>query len=130
MADHLIETLKRRAYECELPESVMRHFDSLRMTDLVYDASSGRYTTTIYFDDERSGATFRPSLKNNGEGIDDIVALFDTGYIASRHVYGYWESHDVWAYSKISRVGLHFIEYAVTEFNSIYGRYNVIAEAG
>lgn len=129
-ADHLMEILKRRAYECELPESVMRHFDSLRMTDLVYDVAKGRYSTTVYFADERTGDTFRPSLKGNGEGVDNIIALFDTGYLASRYVYGYWSSHEVWTRSKLSRVGLRFIEDAITEFNSIYGRYNVTAEAG
>ena len=35
-------------------------------------------------------------LYYTGEGIDDIFALFTSGYTSSKRVYGYWADYDGW----------------------------------
>lgn len=109
--------------------------DGYRSTDIDY------YMVDIYFEDARTHRTFRPSLRykssifssssgRTGAGIDNIVLLFNNGYARTRKpVSGIWDGHEelgvVWG--KRERVGLHFIEATIAEFNRIYGRYGVTA---
>lgn len=99
------------------------------------------YMTSISFGDARNGSMYRPSLLykssilssysyRTGEGIDNIVLLFNNGYGVTRAaVRGFWDGHEelgmVW--SKRSRAGLHFIEQTIRDFNKIFRRYGVTA---
>lgn len=79
------------------------------------------YECDLHFDGDLS----RPSLSGDG-GVSNIVALFNNGYLASDYVYGWWDSHDIAVRSKLYREPLQFMQDAVNEFNSIYGKqYNV-----
>ena len=121
-----------------LPESIASVGGSLSASDPV-ELSSGEYKCEVGFD---RGALRRESLytKNGytGEGIDNIVALFNNGYRAANYVYGYWrgEGDDFddsfgWVKSKKEREALHFMQDAVSEFNAAYGaQYNVTAVLG
>ena len=57
-----------------------------------------------------------------GEGIDNIVSLFDTGYSASGNVYGAWQKRNIKNIKSLSyRQPLEFMRDAVYEFNYRYG---------
>ena len=67
--------------------------------------------------------------KSYPNGIDNIINLFDKGYKANRHAFGYWRS--VRIRSKIQRPTLHFMETAINHFNSNYfARYKCRAILG
>lgn len=138
IAHHFIDLLTMIAGMCDLPESVMAHFDSLKMTPLKFVKGSSlfsdRYVTKIYFDDVEKGFAFRTSLWNvrrgayTGEGIDNIISLFDTGYKTRHIVYGLWEGHTATEIPSLSyRRPEHFIEDAVRDFNLSYNRFGVEA---
>lgn len=92
----------------------------------------GTYVVYINFDKD---ALRRESLKNNneyyqskhngrtGEGINNIVALFNTGYKEDSigRVWGMWESRGKWIHNQQSRDGLWFMQRAVQDFLSTYG---------
>lgn len=125
-----------------LPDSVKAHFNSLDY--IVTDGGDGSYEVAIYFRDDLS----RPSLWNDQdyEGIHNIVALFNNGYVASAQTYGWWEGHrptgewssyasggydaaDAYIRSNIGRPSLHFMQRAVEDFLSKYqAHYNVQVE--
>ena len=133
LAKELISTIKLTASSYDLAESVMRHFDSLTYT--VIDAGDGIYECYIYFTDDLS----RPSLEtdeNQGEGINNIVALFNNGYVAKAPKYGWWNGHsptgesvgraltgtESYAYIKgtQARPSLRFMQRAIEDFASKY----------
>lgn len=76
-----------------------------------------------------------------GEGVDNIVQLFNNGVRASGQVYGWWDSHKpttsrnargdseyAWVTSTKERPALHFMQEAVAEFNATYAeKYGVQA---
>lgn len=72
------------------------------------------------------------------EGIENIVALHSTGYVASKPVYGFWRGHRTnynvtgtygpyggWAKSAQIREPDPFISFAVSTFNRLYGQRGV-----
>lgn len=124
-----------------LPDSVMDHIDvdPMGMSEPV-DLGRNRYYTSITFADGARYKLFRPSLeivkngsptgKKTGEGVDNIVALFNNGYDADKQVFGLWAGHEDLGIvgSRMSRKGLLFMQDAVRNFNRKYGgAYNVTA---
>ena len=143
-ASKMIDVLRSTAQSCDLPPSVLRHFDSLECSQ-VYEMPDGTSVIYIYFEDD----LHRDSLENDlgYEGIDNIIALFNNGYHAHNYVYGWWNGHRptgeavsrgstgtedfAWVRSKKEREGLQFIQQAVRDFNGNYGAdYNETAVAG
>lgn len=103
----------------------------------------------VYFEDNLRRESLDDGINGyTGEGIDNIVALFNNGYHASDYVYGWWDGHQAtastlfrsgsdikanyaWVRSQKDREGLHFIQQAVDDFNGNYGaEYHVTATAG
>ena len=129
-----------------LPQSIASVGDSLSST-APKERASGEFECFIQFG---SGALRRESLYNEhgytGEGIDNIVALFNNGYRASKYVYGWWDEHSptadalsrslpgdsfAWVKSRKEREALHFMQEAVKKFNSIYeAKYSITATLG
>lgn len=103
----------------------------------------GSYSVQIFFDEEDLR---RESLENDyqtytGDGIENIVALFNNGMDAKDFAYGWWDNHGpsgsafsrsmpgdkfAWVRSKKHRDPLLFMQAAVEEFNTKYSaRYGV-----
>lgn len=144
----MIQLIQEAGRAAELPESVMNHLYCLEVSPVTYrkDGSAVMY---IYF----SGDLYRESLEDGdngytGDGINNIVALFNNGAHASNFVYGWWNGHNptgvsldraggdlksgyAWVRSKKDREALHFIQNAVANFNENWGGlYNATAIAG
>ena len=110
----------------------MNHFDSLDYA--IEDSGSGDYECYIYFTDDLS----RNSLETDdsqGEGINNIVALFNNGYVASAPKYGWWNGHSptgesvyrsgqnnnsAYVRSTQARPSLHFMQAAIEDFYKKY----------
>lgn len=137
-AQIMIKVLQETASAHRLPASVLDHFNSLEYNAPMVAGKQGEwYAVEIYFEDDLS----RPSLlivsgkragQRTGEGIDDIVSLFNTGYEYTGHIVtGVWDSHPeapAPLVARRSRDGLNFMEEAVSSFNRQYGAmYNVYA---
>lgn len=77
-----------------------------------------KYCIDVNFDGELS----RPSLApKKYDGIDNIVALLNSGYEAGHTVFGIWEKHGEDRIASLtSRGGAHFIENAVDNFMDNY----------
>lgn len=127
-AETLISMLKETASQYRLPESVIAHFASLDYSQPVpYGKESGQYKCDITFADDLSRmslliTTGKRAGRRTGDGIDNIVSLFDTGYDADKRVYGVWDGHgDNVIASLTHRDGLHFMRDAVDSFNREYG---------
>lgn len=128
----MIQTLKNVAFATEeLPESVRAHFASLDNSPptKVTTPLGDRYIVNIYFTDDLSRfslviAKGKRRGQFTGEGIDNIVSLFDTGYAAKDSARGLWYGHeDIGVIkSKQSRAGLHFMRDAVRLFNDMYSQ--------
>lgn len=56
------------------------------------------------------------------DGAYDIVALLNHGYSADGAVYGYYKPADKVIRSLVAREGTFFIQRAVEQFNSLYGK--------
>lgn len=142
----MIDVLKQTARESNLPSSVMQHILTMDYSKL-HKMSDGHMEIWLYF----GGDMHRESLEDGegghtGEGINNIVALFNNGAHASDYVYGWWNKHSpkgealtrsapgdsyAWVRSKKDREALRFIQQAVSDFNGNYGSdYNVTAVAG
>lgn len=151
-AAKMITVLRATAKDFDLPESVMKHFDSLDCSSPIRmpDGSSVVY---IYFDDKFDDSLHRDSLENGengytGDGINNIIALFNNGAHASKFVYGWWNGHEpegesiyrsggdlhtkyAWVRSKKDREPMRFMQQAVIDFNGNYGHeYGVTAVVG
>lgn len=133
LANELIDVIKSTAASYDLASSVMRHFESLNFR--VQDIGKGKYSCEIYFSDDMS----RESLdagEYTGDGINNIVALFNNGYVASAPKYGWWNGHMAtgeslyrsgtfdgnYAYIKgtQARPSLHFMQQAISSFVGKY----------
>lgn len=134
-AEELILMLKSIAYRKQLPESVQRHFDSLQYSEP--REIHGEWVIEIMFMDDLSRMSLRVKNKDGsvgrtGDGIDNIVSLFDTGYEASKSVYGYWDRSDGTSRrikSKKERDGIGFMQEVVDDFNNTFaGREDVYAK--
>lgn len=90
LAEQLISTIKSTAASYDLASSVMEHFDNLAFK--IEDLGNGTYQALIYFADDLN----RDSLyagEYTSDGINNIVALFNNGYAASKPKYGWWAGH-------------------------------------
>lgn len=80
-----------------------------------------KYCIDIYFEGDLSRPSLAPSYY---DGINNIIALLNSGYEAGHRVYGTWESRawtdDERIASLVSRGGAHFIESAVDNFMGNY----------
>ena len=137
LADALVQLIKMR-----LPESIREVGNSITCGK-PYKSGDG-YHVAIHFD---KNAIYRDSLENDdpyfseyngftGEGIENIVALFNNGYNAGGNVYGWWQGHRPtgeafarsthgsedysWVKSVKSRDPMHFMQDAVEEFNTMF----------
>lgn len=126
IADGMIETLKSTARAKGLPDSVLKHFDSLHHSSpvLIKGKNKKEYEIEISFGDDLSRFSLR--LENGdrtGDGVENIVSLFDTGYSAKRSVKGIWDEHEELGIitSLKHREGLNFMSESVNEFNRSYG---------
>lgn len=131
LAQELIDMIKTTASSFDLAPSVMAHFNSL--TYVIQDLGDGQYECDIYFTDDLS----RESLEDDiypGDGIQNIVALFNNGYVASSPKYGWWNGHrrtsvdvlttgsDIRIRGTQARPSLHFMQKAIKEFESKYSQ--------
>ena len=137
LAQELIELLKSAANSYDLPNSVKAHFDSL--TVIFEDAKNdvdGEFICYIYFADDLS----RPSLENDyrqWDGINNIVALFNNGYVASKPKFGWWNDHkpqsgsvyrsginssDAYIRGTQARPSLRFMQATIEDFYSKYAK--------
>lgn len=139
MAEELIRTLKDEASSStnNLPQSVLDHFNSLTYTQPVpYGRESKQYSIDIYFQDNLSRMSLLITSgskkgQRTGAGIKNIVSLYDTGYQASKQVYGEWNGHEDTGIiaSRTELEGKYFIERAIDSFNRKYGAsYNLVAK--
>lgn len=133
-AQLLINMFKDYAAKSGLPESVADDVADISVTR--DDSKNG--VICIGFSEENIK---RPSLYNirkdnaivhTGEGIDNIISLFDTGYTVTKtdKLYGRWRGHEELGVIKalLHREGAGFVSRIVNEFNALYGqRYNCVA---
>lgn len=121
-----------------IPPSVMSLIETLDYTKPM-EMSDGSYVVNMYFCLADRDALYRPSLSDAYDGVNNIIALFNSGYSANGYVYGYWDNHqytgewntlrqnlgDNFAYirSRKERDGLYFMQSGVDDFNGNYGSY-------
>lgn len=102
------------------------------LDDIVHDKPTpikGRgstYEVKIRFAGERHRESLMPERY---DGVDNIIALLNTGYQAGRSVKGIWRGHtDEPIYSLPHRQGAFFIQEAKKEFMELYApKYGVIS---
>ena len=121
-ARKLVQTIKDTAHGCDLPTSVLAHFDSLSIGKLQRQADDS-YTIEINFTDDLTRESLQPEKYG---GVRNIIAIFNNGYPADRsrseaisHVAGYWHGKETVALE--FRPGLYFLQDAVNDFNMNYG---------
>lgn len=135
-AETMISILKQTAQAHQLPTSVLDHFNSLEYSQpKVVGTTGNKYQIDIWFADNLS----RMSLlvvkgsragQRTGQGIKNIVSLFDTGYSASSSVFGVWDGHEDDGIIKnlAHRDGKRFMSEAIESFNRVWGKvYDVYA---
>lgn len=123
-----IDILKRNIESCagedyasgQLGSSAINAILSLNFKSSKPYGMGDKYYINISFD----GDKFRESLvPDKYGGVDNIVALLNSGYSAGHTVYGVWNGHtDNKIPSLAERGGAHFIEQAVAEFMSSYAK--------
>lgn len=131
-ADLLIRLICK--YAAPLPGSVFELLSTLENTPpSPFDDDESSWYVDIQFEDK--SLLRRESLRRGfgseartGDGIDNIISLFDTGYFAHRKVYGVWDSAQARIKSKMRRHGIQFMKKAINEFNTTYGKqYHCVA---
>ena len=86
--------------------------------DYSYNDITQNTIVDISFDES---AVYRPSLQPSiYGGVDNIIALFNNGYNAYKSIGGYW--HGDYITSLQRREALHFIQNAINDFNTRYGK--------
>lgn len=128
-AETMISILKQVAQEHQLPASVQEHFDSLEYSQPRIVGNQGEaYQIDIWFSDDLSRMsllipTGSRAGQRTGDGIQNIVSLFDAGYFASHSVFGTWDGHeDAGVIRSLSqRDGKHFMSKAIDSFNRAWG---------
>jgi hypothetical protein len=120
--DRLIQTIKNSALGCDLPQSVLAHFDSLQRGRSVKQPD-GSYAMEIRFTDDLTRVSLQPEKYG---GVRNIIAIFNNGYPSDKgrseaisHVAGYWHGKETAALEY--RPGLYFLQDAVNDFNLNYG---------
>ena len=121
-ARKLVQNIKDTAHGCDLPPSVLAHFDSLNIGKLQRQADDS-YIIEINFTDDLTRESLQPEKYG---GVRNIIAIFNNGYPADRsrseaiaHVTGYWHGKETVALE--FRPGLYFLQDAVNDFNLNYG---------
>lgn len=121
-ARKLVQNIKDTAHGCDLPPSVLAHFDSLNIGKLQRQADDS-YIIEINFTDDLTRESLQPEKYG---GVRNIIAIFNNGYPADRsrseaisHVAGYWHGKETVALEY--RPGLYFLQDAVNDFNLNYG---------
>lgn len=121
--DKLVQQIRSAAQGCNLPPSVLEHFNSLKRGRPEMQPD-GSYIMEISFTDDLS----RPSLQpEKYGGVRNIIAIFNNGYPAGgagrseaiSHVAGWWHGKEIVALPQ--RAGLYFMQDAVNDFNLNYG---------
>jgi len=128
-AEMMISILKQTAQEHQLPASVQEHFNSLEYSaPMVVGAEGDTYQIDIWFADNLSRmslliTTGERKGQYTGDGVANIVSLFDTGYTASQAVYGLWNGHEENGVitSRVHREGKKFMAQAIESFNRTWG---------
>ena len=129
LANKLVLHVRNSARASGLPPSVIAHFDSLRRGHIT-KIGDGTYQVELAFTDDLSRPSLQPSKYR---GVDNIIAIFNSGYPANRsrseaisHVYGWWNGKYTQALPY--RPGLYFMQTAINDFNEVLGaRYDVFA---
>lgn len=135
LARELIVILKTTALSYDLPSSVAEHFDTLDY--MFQDLGDDKFQCFIYFNDDISRESLETDY-NQGEGIKNIIALFNNGYVTSKPKYGWWNNHEPtgesinramtggesYAYvkGKEARPSLRFMQSAIEDFYSKYAK--------
>lgn len=107
-----------------IPPSVSAHLSNLTAGTPV-EIADGYFSVTISFGDDLSRSSLRKpgTGEPTGEGIRNIVALFNNGAQAKGKVFGFWAGHDdlgpIW--SRSMRPALGFMQEAKAEFEGKYG---------
>lgn len=121
-ARKLVQNIKDTAHGCDLPQSVLAHFDSLNIGKLQRQADNS-YIIEINFTDDLTRESLQPEKYG---GVRNIIAIFNNGYPsdmgrseAISHVVGYWHGKETAALE--FRPGLYFLQDAVNDFNLNYG---------
>lgn len=131
IAYELIRNLQQMAEVLEmsrvLPHSVAAHFQWLS-AEVIRSNKDGSCTIGIFFDDD----LHRDSLigyghdgsmgTRTGDGVDNIIALFNEGYNAAGAVHGFWESAGIFTWSLRVRPHLGFMQGEIDRFNARYNR--------
>lgn len=135
-AEDMINLLQSSAAQHGLPQSVLDHFRSLAYNPPA-PVGDGKdlYAVDIFFQDDMSRMSLlitsgKKEGQRTGDGINNIVALFNNGYCAGGTVFGSWGGHESLGTvaSRRKRDEGRFIEQAVMEFNVKWGKtYNVQA---
>lgn len=84
------------------------------------ECGDGLYSVEISFAGDLSRQSMSP--KKYG-GIDNIAALLNNGYSASKSVHGVWHGEDKW--SLVERNGANFIGSTVAHFSRNKDKYNI-----
>lgn len=136
----LIRGIIDTAASYDLPPSVMHNINSLSCT-APYMVKDGEYRVDIFFTDDLSRESLYSEMY---DGVINVIALFNNGYLAQDYVYGWWDGHkqtgdnnilranafDDFAYarSKLYRPALQFMQAAINDFNDKLGNlYNAVA---
>ena len=109
----------------ETVKSVKDHANSLSASAPVL-RPDGSFEIAVYFRDDLSrdsltalpGSKYAKANGQTGEGIKNIVALFNNGYKARSQVYGTWVKHGINVSSMPERYPIHFLQHAIEDFNS------------
>lgn len=122
-AQQMIRILQNMASIHKLPASVLDHFNSLAYSSPIR-MPNGMCRTDIYFKDDLSRMSLlaihgRQKGQRTGMGIENIVSLFDTGYLAQDTVFGIWDGHEALGpiESLRGRPGKRFMRKAIEAFN-------------
>lgn len=76
-----------------------------------------QYYIDVYFSNDLHRKSLNP---DRYDGVENIVALLNSGYSARHQTYGYWESAGEKIASLANRNGTHFIEQAIRNFTENY----------
>lgn len=140
LAGKLADMIVAHASSCGVPGNVLSEM-KMTMSLPAGNATDDDYSVDLSF----TGNLHRDSLYNEVyDGVNNIVALFNNGYVARDYVYGFWDKHEYtgeyntlralpgsgFAYvrSKIGRPTLNFMQSAIEEFLNTYKNYGVSVE--
>lgn len=121
-ARNLVQVIKETSQGCDLPPSVIAHFDSLKAGKPQRQPDNS-YKIEINFTDDLTRESLQPEKYG---GVRNIIAIFNNGYPsdvgrseAISHVTGMWHGKETTALGY--RAGLYFLQDAVNDFNINYG---------